>query len=118
MLNIDRRMATLPPLEKDCVFYRGLSSKDIPCIMNGKIGDVVVPDKGYAYAAFDRSLAAAFAGDAYLVIKTSQGARISRNLEHGGEALFPRNAEYRILSKSKTPEGKWEIELEYILPKS
>ena len=51
MLDIDARMAKLPLLEKDCVFYRGLSSKDIPCIMNGKIGDVVVPDEGYAYAA-------------------------------------------------------------------
>ena len=116
MLDIDKRLAELPPLEKDCIFYRGLSSRHIPCIMNGKIGEVVVPDKGYAYTAFDRSLAAAFSGDAYLVIKTPKGARISRNMEHGGEALFPRNAEYRILSKFKTPEGKWEIELEYILP--
>ena len=116
MLDIDKKLAELPPLEKDCIFYRGLSSTDIPCVMNGNIGDVVVPDKGYAYAAFDRSLAAAFSGDAYLVIKTPKGARISRNMEHGGEALFPRNAEYKILSKAKTPEDKWEIELEYILP--
>jgi len=117
MLNIDREFNTLPPLEKDCIFYRGVLKKDIPTLINGKIGEIVVPDKAYAYTAFDRTLASGFSDGTMLTIHTPKGAKISRNLEHGGEALFPRNAQYKLLSKGQTPDGNWRIELEYILPK-
>ncbi len=112
----DAEMANLPPLEKDCIFYRGIQTRFIPDLIDGKVGDIVKPDKGYAYYGFDRALAEDFSGGAVLTVHTPKGARISRNLEHGGEALFPRNAEYKILSKGKTPDGDWRIELEYILP--
>lgn len=49
-------------------------------------------------------------------IKLPKGAKVSRNLEHGGEVVMPRNAEYRLLSKS-TNGNHTEVELEYILPK-
>ncbi len=117
MRKIDKEMSELPPLEKDCVFYRGVGQKDVPSIINGNIGDVVIPDNGYAYYGFNRSLAAEFSGGVILEVKTPKGARISRNMEHDGEAVFPRNAEYKILSKAQTPDGKWRIELEYLLPK-
>ncbi len=116
MLKYDAEMASLPPLEKDCVFHRGIKSRLIPDVINANVGDVVKPDKGYAYYAFDRALADEFSGGAILTVHTPKGARISRNLDHGGEALFPRNAEYRVLSKGQTPDGDWRIELEYILP--
>lgn len=124
MKRIDKALQALPPLEKDCVFYRGIGEIFIPdSIINGKVGDIVVPDNGYAYTAFNRELADRFGGHQY-IIRTPKGAKVSRNMEHGGEAVFPRNAEYRIISKTKTPandiypDGQWRIELEYILPKS
>lgn len=46
-------------------------------------------------------------------IKLPKGAKVSRNLEHGGEVVMPRNAEYRLLSKS-TNGNHTEVELEYI----
>lgn len=118
MKKIDKEMSELPPLEKDCVFYRGVGQKDVPSIMNGNIGDIVSPDNGYAYYGFNRSLATEFSGGVILEVKTPKGARISRNMEHDGEAVFPRNAEYKILSKTQTPDGEWRIELEYLLPKN
>ncbi len=118
MKNIDRKISELPPLEKDCIFYRGINSKFIPQITGGKVGDIVIPDKAYAYTGFERNLAQAYGDGTILTIKTPKGARVSRNMEHNGEAVFPRNAEYRILSKGKTPDGNWRIELEYILPES
>ena len=81
--------------------------------MNGKVGDIVVPDKGYAYAATTRDYANEYNSGVILSIRTPKGARISRA---GDEAVFPRNAKYKILSKNKTPGGEWRIELEYILP--
>ena len=117
MRKIDKEMSELPPLEKDCIFYRGVGQKHVPSIMNGNIGDVVIPDNGYAYYGFNRSLANEFSGGVILEVKTPKGARISRNMEHDGEAVFPRNAEYKILSKAQTPDGEWRIELEYLLPK-
>lgn len=114
---IDEALSKLPPLEKDCIFYRGLSHRFIPQVIDGKIGDIVIPDTAYAYTAFNRELAIGFGDKTILVIKTPKGAKISRNAEHGGEALFPRNAEYKILSKNKSPDGHHIIELEYILPK-
>jgi len=117
MKKLDKEFKTLPPLEKDCVFYRGLCAKYIPSVIDGKVGDVVIPDKGYAYAAFERNVANSFGDGTVLAIRVPKGSKISRNMEHGGEAVFPRNSEYKILSKAKTPGGKWRIELEYILPK-
>lgn len=114
---LDADFANLTPLEKDCVFYRGLASSYIPQVINGKVGDIVVPDKGYAYGAFHRVLADSFNGGTILVIHTPKGAKISRCSAHGGEVLYPRGAEYKILSKNKDPEGTNVIELEYILPK-
>lgn len=118
MDKIDKEMANLPPLEKDCVFYRGILDKYISEIINGRVGDIVVPDEGYAYGAFHRELANRFNGGTILVIRTGKGAKVSRCGAHGGEVLYPRGAEYRILSKNKNPNGANIIELEYILPKA
>lgn len=114
MSKIDAELSALPPLEKDCIFYRGVSSKYIPDIINGKIRDIVNPDKAYAYYAFEKNLAKEFGG-VILSVRTPKGAKISRNLEHEGEALFPRNAKYKILSKHQAPDGTQRIELEYLL---
>ena len=49
-------------------------------------------------------------------IRIPKGAKVSRNLEHGGEVVMPRNAQYRIISKT-TYDYRIEVELENILPK-
>lgn len=121
---VNKRMATLPPLEKDCIFYRGLGTKEIPQIIEGKVGDVVVPDKAFAYTSWNKHYAKEYGDGTILIIHTPKGAKVSRCNANFGEALFPSGAEYRIVSKSKTPadkiylDGQWRIELEYILPKS
>ena len=123
--NVNQRMAeTLPPLEKDCIFYRGIGANNIPQIIEGKVGDIVVPDKGFAYTSWHKHYAEEYGDGTILIIHTPKGAKVSRCNANYGEALFPSGAEYRIISKSKTPadsiypDGQWRIELEYILPKS
>ena len=51
-------------------------------------------------------------------IHVPEGAKISRNMEHGGEVVFPKGAEYRLISKEKDSRGVLNVVLEYILPKN
>ena len=130
MLEIDREFAKLPPLEKNIVVWRGRSENpvierlndDFRIIDNAKVGDIIVPDVAYSYAAFERRLASNWSSSfgertMMLEIRLPQGAKVSRNLEHGGEVVIPRNAEYRLLSKT-IKDNHIEVELEYILPKN
>lgn len=126
---IDAEFENLPPLEDDFVFYRGRSRHpvierfniDFPIIENAKEGDIIVPDNGYSYGAFKKELAACWA-DGYNTdnmmyeIHVPQGAKVSRNLEHGGEVIFPRSSKYRLISKEKDSRGVLNVVLEYILP--
>lgn len=36
------------------------------------------------------------------IIRIPKGARVSRNMEHGGEILMPRGAAYKLISKETT----------------
>lgn len=129
MLKIDKEFAKLPPLEKECIVWRGRFehpvierlNQDFKIIDNAKIGDVIIPDTGYSYTGFTKELASHWSNSCggrtmMFKIKLPKGAKVSRNLEHGGEVVMPRNAEYRLLSKS-TNGNHTEVELEYILPK-
>ncbi len=129
MLKIDKEFAKLPPLEKECIVWRGRFehpvierfNQDFKIIDNAKIGDVITPDTGYSYTGFTKELASHWSNSCddrtmMFKIKLPKGAKVSRNLEHGGEVVMPRNAEYRLLSKS-TNGNHTEVELEYILPK-
>lgn len=129
MLRIDKEFAQLPPLEKNCIVYRGRFehpiikrfNKDFPIIDNARIGDIIIPDTGYSYTGFTEELASHWSSPCggrtmMFKIKLPKGAKVSRNLEHGGEVVMPRNAEYRLLSKT-TNGNHTEVELEYILPK-
>lgn len=130
MLKIDKEFAKLPPLEKDCIVYRGrfehpvaeYLNEDFTIIDNAKIGDIIIPDKGYSYTGFTKELASRWSSSCggrtmFFKIRLPKGAKVSRNLEHGGEVVMPRNAEYRLLSKS-TNGNHTDVELEYILPKN
>ena len=128
MLDADKEFAKLPPLEKDCIVWRGRAenpiierfNEDFGIIDKAKIGDIIIPDTGYSYTAFKRELAENWSSpidgrSMMYKIKLPKGAKVSRNLEHGGEVVMPRNAEYRLLSKT-TQGNHTEVELEYILP--
>ena len=128
MLEIDQEFSKLPPLEKNCIVWRGRGehpickylNEDFEIIDKAKVGDIIIPDKGYSYTGFTKELASKWScpieGRSIMYkIHLPKGAKVSRNLEHGGEILMPRNAEYKVISKEVNGEHT-EIELEYILP--
>lgn len=124
MDKMDTQLAKLPPLEDDFVFWRGRAfnfgierfNEDFRVIEAAKPGDIIVPDKAYSYGAIKRELAEHWACDMLMEIHTPKGARVSRNLENGGEVVFPRGAEYRLISKEKDEKEILNVVLEYILP--
>lgn len=137
ILKTDKEFAKLPPLEKDCIVYRGrkacrFESKtrdvDFEIIENAKVGEIIVPDLGYSYTGLNSGACDIHGGNrcfpkAYKTmayeIRLPKGAKVSRNLEHevahGGEAVMPRGAEYRLISK-ETNGNHTDVVLEYILP--
>ncbi len=140
MTKIDKEFTKLPPLEKDCIVYRGRTenpvikrfNKDFEIMDKAKVGDVIVPDTGYSYTAFNRSMAENWGGEGarsynedgsltrniMYEIHLPKGAKVSRNGEHCGEVVMPRGAQYIIKDKKVDKEGCMEVVLEYILPKS
>lgn len=128
-IKVDKEFAKLTPLEKDCIGYRIVGRSDTPfrnmpfnVIENAKIGDTVILDEGCAYAFQQESLISLnnynLKNPMLEIIRIPKGARVSRNMEHSGEILMPRRAEYRLISKETASNGKIKVVLEYILPKS
>lgn len=129
-IRVDKEFANLAPLEKDCIGYRivGRSNthyrnRPFQIIENAKIGDKVVLDEGCAYAFQQESLISQnnynLKNPMIEVIRIPKGARVSRNMEHGGEILMPRGAQYKLISKEFNSSGQVnKVILEYILPKS
>ena len=128
---IDKEFEKLPPLEKDIIVYRGRTesfvkrfNRDFKIIENAKIGDIVTPDTAYSYTALNRDLAERFTStyedikSMIYEIKIPKGAKVSRNMEHGGEVLMPRGAKYRLLSKEIDSRGVLIVKMEYILPEN
>ena len=121
---LDEAFKNLPPLEDDFIFYRGRAfnfmtdrfNQDFKVIDGAKAGDIIVPDKAYSYGAFKKELADNWSRDMMMEIHVPKGAKVSRNMEHGGEVVFPRGAEYRLISKEKDNKGVLQVVLEYILP--
>ena len=140
MKRLDNQFEQLPPLEHDCIVYKGSAeqpdslvkdyNKPFELMEKAKVGDIVTPDTAYSYTAFDRSTAECFGGEGgrhigkngeeYRImmyeILIPKGAKVSRNLEHRGEILMPRNAKYKLTDKKILKNGDMEITLEYILP--
>lgn len=136
----DASFEALEPLEKRCVGYRGRTenpiikryNRDFDIVDAAKTGDIIVPDTGYSYAGFKRSLADTWGGPGaggtnmegkplrqiMYTMYYPEGAKVSRNLEHGGEIVAPRGSSYRVLSKEVDELGNVEIAMEYILPKA
>lgn len=138
MIKTDKEFKQLPPLSHDCICYKGFreypvknSGNNIPfkLMQNAKVGDVIVLDTGYTYTAFNRGLAENYGGEIargdfgsrpqklmMLDIHFPKGAKVSRNLEHGGEAVAPSGARYEVLSKKIYDNGDIDGVVRYILP--
>ncbi|MCQ2753911.1 MAG: hypothetical protein MJ231_02565 [bacterium] len=131
ILKVDKEFAKIPPIETDCIVYRGriehpiseYFNEDFRIIDKAKIGDIIIPDSGYSYTASKIELAEHFGSSRsdrtmMLKIRLPKGAKVSQGDAKGLgiEVVMPRNAEYRLLSKS-TNGNHTEVELEYILPK-
>ena len=136
---LDKEFEQLPPLEHDCIVYKGVSehldsfiknyNKPFELMEKAKVGDIVIPDPAYTYTAFERSTAEQWGGEGgrhigkngeeYRImmyeIHIPKGAKVSRNWEHRGEVLMPRNAQYKVKGKKVLNNGDIEVVLEYIL---
>lgn len=121
---LDKGLENVPGIEKETTVYRGIqadSSSDadfqfVKSIIDSKKGSVI-SDKGYSYASYKSGIANGYAqGDvnAKLVIKVPKGAKVSRLINLQSEMLFPRNAEFKVLTPYNPKTG--EIFVEYVLP--
>lgn len=130
IVKTDKEFTALPALEKDCLVYRGRMehpiisewNKDFDIIDKAKIGDTFIPDTAYSYAATKSEIAKLWAKPSkeyktmLYEIRLPKGAKVSRNLEHEGEIIMPRGAEYKFISKNVDSSGRRYVVLEYILP--
>ena len=128
---INKRFEKLPALTEDHVAYRGrirstLESSwnaDLDLIDKSKAGDTIVLDTAFPYFADNIETAHThFAGsgkESYMYEAIfPKGAKVSCNLEHGGELIPPANSKFKILSKETLEDGSNFIKLEYILPET
>lgn len=132
MDNADAEFKKLPKSIFKRTFYRGMVSTTdriddgIKAIQNAKIGDIVIPDYGYAYATTNKSIGEGYAfvdrpnweGPRVLMeIIAPRGSQLSRKPTHLNEVVFPRNAKYQIIDK-KEENGITKVIMKYVLPKS
>lgn len=131
MHETDKEFLKLIPTEKDIIGYRGRTThpiiprfnEDFEIISKAKVGDIIVPDEAYSYLGIHRGLAENWCcrnnrdnlPTIMYIVRIPKGAKVSRNLEHGGEIVMPRGAQYKVISK-EVQGNHTEITLEYILP--
>jgi len=130
---LDASFEVLPGLKHDSIGYRGRINNhmfkcppDFGIVQNAKVGDIIILDSGCPYYGFERTLADHWGGNSenwcgdvnVMTIETifRKGAKVSRNTEHGGEIVTPRNARYKVLDKTVNEHGDIDLKLEYIGP--
>ena len=105
-------------------YFRGMigeaSDNYIKVFENAKVGDVIIPDKGFAFASKSIKEAASYATNEWrqqvlTEIVTPPGTRVSKRFSHLKEVMFPANAKYQVLSKTNK-DGRLYLKLKYILP--
>ncbi|MEI7941649.1 MAG: hypothetical protein WCH76_00585 [Candidatus Riflemargulisbacteria bacterium] len=125
--DVDESFNKLIPNLFPRTYYRGIipdGNRGIVISSKAKIGDIITPDSGFAFAASNKEIALDFAGKnennpenhILLIIKAPPGTKVSTNLSHLKETVFPRNAQYEVIDK-KTEDGRTVLYLKYILPK-
>ena len=126
----DAQFSQLPPSIEDFTLYRGIGESNYNPISNygfevvekAKPRDVIFPDLGYSYNSLSRNFAKNYANslmgkNIMFEIKIPKCAKVSRGPLYG-EVIMPRGAEYKLIEKGVDPEGRINIVMEYILPKS
>lgn len=107
----------ITPQPNNCVVYRGTcrsigyNRQDFDIINSAKIGDEIIPTRGFAYAAHHKFGAYQYLENAYdlkgnivaepmlIEYRIPKGAQVSSNMEHGGEVVFPALSKFKLLSK-------------------
>lgn len=128
LLDTNVNFTKLTPQPRDCVAYRGVvrrigtARQDFDVINAAKIGDTIVPTRGFAYAAHDKlgtkqylcapyNVEGKIAFEPMLIeYRIPKGSQISSNMEHGGEVVFPALSKYKLISK----DTRFLEELDYL----
>ena len=125
MLKMDEEFKKLPPVLFARKYYRGIMGKNnegVQILQKANQGDIVMPDRGYAFITKSKDVAEGYARyldnsaggeNVFMEIKIPRGARISRNPFHLREAVMPRNAKFEVLDKQEK-DGLTKVKLKYI----
>lgn len=125
MLKMDEEFKKLPPVIFAQKYYRGImgeNNEGVKILQKANQGDIVMPDRGYAFITKSKDVADSYARyldnsaggeNVFMEIKIPRGARISRNPFHLREAVMPRNAKFEVLDKQEK-EGLTKVILKYI----
>ena len=113
-IDTNRDFLKLEPQPKECTVFRGRSryigqqkGSDFDIIKNAQIGDEIVPTGAFAYAAHFKPQVAQYVGTSdretiegiLYEIVVPKGSKISVNMEHNGEAVFPALSRFKLLQK-------------------
>lgn len=125
MLKMDEEFKKLPPVIFAQKYYRGImgeNNEGVKILQKANQGDIVMPDRGYAFITKSKDVADSYARyldnsaggeNVFMEIKIPRGAKISRNPFHLREAVMPRNAKFKVLDKQEQ-EGLTKVILKYI----
>ena len=125
MLKMDEEFKKLPPVIFAQKYYRGImgeNNEGVKILQKANQGDIVMPDRGYAFITKSKDIADSYARyldnsaggeNVFMEIKIPRGAKISRNPFHLREAVMPRNAKFEVLDKQEQ-EGLTKVILKYI----
>lgn len=119
ILKKNAKFTELTPQPRACVAYRGVcrpvgeARQDFDVINAAKIGDTIVPTRGFAYGAHSKIGAYSYLGSPFdykgnlafepmlIEYRIPKGAQVSSNMEHGGEVVFPGLSKYKLISKEE-----------------
>lgn len=117
-IDCNRSFLSLEPQPYNSVAFRGRQRRigeqlgsDFDIIEKAQVGDEIVPNSGFAYAAHHKFGAHQYMGTPFdwngnikfepmlIEYRIPKGSQISSNMEHGGEVVFPALSKYKLVSK-------------------
>lgn len=125
MQQMDNEFKKLIPTLFPKKYFRGIMGKEnegVRIIIQAKTGDIIMPDKGYAFITKSKEIAHDYAcyldgsarGENVLMeIILPSGSKYSKNPLHLREAVMPRGAKYKVIDK-KESDGMTHVVLKYL----
>ena len=117
-IDYNRNFLSLEPQPYNSVAFRGRQQRigqqlgsDFDIIERAQVGDEIVPNSGFAYAAHHKFGAYQYMGTPFdwngnikfepmlIEYRIPKGSQVSSNMEHGGEVVFPALSKYKLVSK-------------------